>query len=166
MESRNHGAPSIFGTLKALVVSLGYECIGVELMKESGFPVLRVYIDSIGGIGLDDCAKVSRHLNKFLDDNEEELPARYSLEVSSPGLERPLFEKEDYQRFIGCKVQLKFNRKIEGKKRVTATLEAADDNTAHLRLDDGSDCVVPFETITRAHLVYEGLPKGKKGRNI
>lgn len=151
-------------TLASLVEDLGYESVGVEVVKESGLPVLRVYIDSLGGIGVDDCARVSRHLSEYLDVHEDLFSTRYTLEVSSPGLERPLFRKEDYRRFAGRRAHLKLSKKIEGKKQMTARLEGFSDEGVCLLLEEGTELVVPFEVIVRAHLIFEETPKGQKGR--
>ena len=151
-------------TLASLVEGLGYESVGVEIVKESGLPVLRVYIDSLGGIEHGDCARVSRHLSEYLDAHEEVFPTRYTLEVSSPGLERPLFKREDYLRFTGQKAHFKLSRKIGGKKRFTALLGDPFEEGVRLLLEEGTEIVVPFDAITKAHLVFEEAPKGKKGQ--
>ncbi|QVL37483.1 ribosome maturation factor RimP [Aminirod propionatiphilus] len=162
---RKQEVTSVFQeTLASLVEDLGYEPVGVEVVKESGLPVLRVYIDSLGGIGVDDCTRVSRHLSEYLDTHEDIFPTRYTLEVSSPGLERPLFRREDYRRFAGRKARLKLSKKIEGKKQMTARLEGLSDEGIRLLLEEGTEIAVPFEIIVKAHLVFDEAPKGQKGR--
>lgn len=166
MPSQDGGTAALREALRDLVESLGYECVGTEWVKESGRPVLRVYIDSIGGILIDDCSRVSRHLNGFLDSHADDLPSQYTLEVSSPGLERPLFGADDYRRFIGHKAHLRLFRKVEGQKKASGVISAVTADSVLIQLDDGSQWHVPFEVISRAHLVYEGLPKGKKEKHL
>ncbi|KEY91600.1 ribosome maturation factor [Candidatus Photodesmus blepharus] len=108
----------ITGILNIPILGLGYELIGVEFLNKIERPILRIYIDKKNGINLDDCAKVSHHVTAILD-VEEPISVSYNLEVSSPGLARPLFKAEDYEKFRGRGVNIILNvttncRKLNG----------------------------------------------------
>ena len=94
---------------------LGYELVDMEYIKESGNYFLKVYVDKIGGITLDDCQKMSKELSERLDD-EDPISEEYYLEVSSPGLDRPLKTDKDLNRNLGRDIELKLYRSFENKK--------------------------------------------------
>lgn len=96
----------IHGALYQCAESLGYECAGFEIVSEAGMDILRLYLEMPGGIDIEDCERVSREVSEYLDTIESDLPERYFLEISSPGLERPLFVIEDYRRFEGKEAQI------------------------------------------------------------
>ncbi|NLJ57382.1 MAG: ribosome maturation factor RimP [Tissierellia bacterium] len=98
------------------------ELVDAEYVKEGPFKYLRVYIDKPGGVTVDDCADVSRVLNKKLD-KVDIIKEQYFLEVSSPGIERPFKTEEDYRKNIGELVEAKFYKAIKGKKSVQGILE-------------------------------------------
>lgn len=152
--------------LREIVEGLGYDCVGVTLGKESGRSILRVYIDSLGGILVKDCETVSRALNRFLDENDEFIRGQYYLEVSSPGVERPLFTLRDYEKFIGKKIKIKTAREIEGQKGFTGLLAAVEaDGRVLLKGEKGKDdeeekpFSIPFDQIIKGNLVYEEQKK-------
>jgi len=161
-----------FRALREIVEGLGYECVGITLGNEERRAILRVYIDSLGGILVKDCETVSRSLNRFLDENEDYVRGQFYLEVSSPGIERPLFSLEDYRKFSGKKIKVRTRQEIVGQKRFTGLLlGAGEDGTVLLRLETGrgSDedetVRIPFETITKGNLVYEEQDKQDKRRS-
>lgn len=140
-----------------LVESEGMELIYVECIKMSSRWIVRIYIDKEGGVSLDDCSSISNQLGDILDVHD--IPAGpYTLEVSSPGLDRPLFRDKDFQKYRGHTVHIKLREKIQGIKnfhgklldisdegdRKTLTIEVAE-NIYHL----------PKEKVLKAHLVYE-----------
>jgi ribosome maturation factor RimP len=98
------------------VKAVGFELVDVELAGSSHNPTLRVYIDSPAGVNVDDCARVSRQLSALLD-VEDPLPGQYTLEVSSPGLDRPLVTPEDFKRFVGETVKVKMQQPLAGGRR-------------------------------------------------
>ena len=106
--------------LKALTERLGFEYVGMEAVKEAGENILRLYADREGGISLDDCEKIAGEANAFLDEKADEIEGNYLFEVSSPGLERPLFKLEDYARFVGRVVNVRLKSACEGRKRFQA----------------------------------------------
>ncbi|MDY4031576.1 MAG: ribosome maturation factor RimP [Pyramidobacter sp.] len=146
--------------LKAFVESLGYEFVGAETVKEAGSQILRVYIDRDGGVGLDDCERCAKDISALLDTAADVFEDHYLLEVSSPGLERPLFKAEDYARFAGRSVSIRLRDVYEGRRRVTAVIEGIKDGA--VLLDCGGEPLdLPLAKIQKAHLVYEE-EKGQK----
>lgn len=144
------------GVLRKTVESLGYEFVGAERVTESGRTVLRVYIDSVGGILVSDCETVSKEINRILDRHTELLPEHFFLEVSSPGLERPLFSMEDYRKFIGRRVKVRFQEKIENRKHLTTVIAGVGEGIIRFREEGETLFEVPFGKIARARLVDEG----------
>ncbi len=144
------------GPVKKMVESLGYEFVGTERVTESGRTVFRVYIDSLGGISVSDCETVSREINKTLDRQADLLPEHFFLEVSSPGLERPLFTIEDYRKYTGRRVKVRLHEKIENRKNLTADIVGVGEGIIRFR-DEGKMLFdIPFEKIARARLVDDG----------
>jgi ribosome maturation factor RimP len=141
-----------------VVTGQGYELVDVELKTEPGVGlVLRVFIDkpgSQGSVGLDDCAQVSRELSAVLD-VADAIPARYSLEVSSPGLNRPLKKESDFARFIGKKAKIRTSRPVgESRRNFSGTLVGVE--AGKVKIDVGDQvCEVPVADVEKANLVYE-----------
>lgn len=145
------------------IAALGFEFVELERAGSRTRPVLRIRIDRPDstpgqGVTLDDCARVSRALERHFDEDAA-TPERYVLEVSSPGIERPLVRPRDYRRFAGQAVAVRAHHAIEGHgKRVEGTLvglEGADEDArVRLTLDDGSTLDIPRTNVKRAHLVF------------
>lgn len=113
----------------------GFELVDVEYVKEGSDYYLRVYADKEGGINIDDCVLISRSLEEKLDAADRMTDA-YILEVSSPGLTRPLKKEKDFKRNLGKKVEVKLYCVVDGVKEFDAYLEAYSDTTLTLRLPD------------------------------
>ncbi|QEM67850.1 ribosome maturation factor RimP [Geobacter sp. FeAm09] len=142
-----------------ILESLGMELVDVEFVKVGRDSVLRLFIDKDGGIGLDDCADVSRELSAVLD-VEDIIPGHYSLEVSSPGLDRPLKKPADYERFTGRLVKVRTFEALPddaGNKRKTFTgrLEGLVDGNVVIRLTEGQSASIPLEKVAKANLEFE-----------
>lgn len=120
-----------------LVESNNYELVDVEYVKEGSNWYLRVYIDKPGGINIDDCELISRALSEKLDEKDY-IEDAYILEVSSPGLGRPLKKDKDFERSIGERVELKLYKAIEKQKEFEGVLKSFDKNTVSILLDDGT----------------------------
>ena len=133
------------------VVAIGYELLGIEMTQNGHGSILRVYIDKEGGIDVDDCVAVSHQLTGILD-VEDPISGHYDLEVSSPGLDRPLFTVEQYKKFIGETVKVKLYEKHNGRKRFIGVLNVVDDVEVVIDCED-EEYKVPFRLIERAHLV-------------
>jgi ribosome maturation factor RimP len=137
--------------LEPVVQGMGYELVGVEF--DGHQRVLRVYIDSPDGIAIEDCSKVSYQLSGVLD-VEDPIPGRYQLEVSSPGLDRPLFELEHFERFKGSMVRLQLSRALDGRRRFKARLQGVDGQDV-LLVEDAQPFCIPFDMIEKARLSPE-----------
>lgn len=134
-----------------LVTGLGLELVGVEYVKEGGRWYLRIFIDKPGGVTLDDCQAVSESLDPLLDEADP-IPHSYHLEVSSPGIERPLKKPADFERFSGHRVQLTTFTPQDGQRKFTGRLEGLEDQMVVLTLDDGQERRIPFSEVATARL--------------
>ena len=114
-----------------------FELVDVEYVREAGTWYLRAYIDKEGGIAVDDCEVISRKLGEWLD-KEDFIDDSYILEVSSPGLGRPLKKEKDFVRSMGKDVDVRLYRQIDKQKEFTGALSAYDENTVTLTMEDGS----------------------------
>ncbi|MBL1140722.1 MAG: ribosome maturation factor RimP [Proteobacteria bacterium] len=141
----------LFDLFESEVTTLGYELLGIELNQSTHGSILRVYIDKEGGIVVEDCVAVSRQLSGVLD-VEDPIKGHYDLEVSSPGLDRPLFTVEQYKKFIGETIKLRLFEKVENRKRFSGVLKAVDDDEIVIDCDN-EEYNVPFRLIERARLV-------------
>lgn len=137
--------------------ALGYELVAVELSGGDS-SILRCYIDSENGIGIEDCAKASRQFSAILD-VEDPISNRYTLEVSSPGLDRPLVSAEHFKKALNEKVKIRMSTALEGRKRFTGVVKAADDEKVVLEVD-GEIFELMLVEMDRARLVpdYSVLP--------
>ncbi len=123
-----------------------FELVDVEYVKEAGNWYLRAYIDKEGGITIDDCEIVSRAFSDKLDEDDF-IEDAYILEVSSPGLTRPLKKQKDYDRNIGKPIDLRFYRAVDGRKELTAILKSYDADTVTVD-DEGTEIVVEKKNIS------------------
>ena len=142
-----------------LLGALGYELVELELSGGRAHSTLRVFIDKTGGVGLEDCEKVSHELSSLLD-VEDPIPTGYTLEVSSPGFDRVLRTREHFERFAGERVHVELKVPREGRRRYTGTLRTVDD--AGLTLEVDRETVsVPFDDIGKARLAppVDSVPK-------
>lgn len=138
---------------KPIVTSLELELVEVEYIKEGANWYLRVFIDKPEGVDLDDCQAVSEQLSKLLDEKDP-VPNPYILEVSSPGIERPLKKPEDYQRFAGQLITVKTFMSIDGKKNFTGKLVGLNGNEVVLEIDN-QQLSLPLNKIASARLAVE-----------
>mgnify|MGYP000339959615 CR=1 FL=1 len=123
-----------------------FELVDVEYVREVGVWYLRAYIDKEGGIAVDDCEIISRKLGEWLD-KEDFIDDSYILEVSSPGLGRPLKKEKDFVRSMGKDVDVRLYRQIDKQKEFTGALSAYDENTVTLTMEDGSKMVFELSLI-------------------
>jgi len=129
---------------------MGLELVEVQFRRESAGWLLRLFIDREDGVNVDDCASVSRQISAYLE-VEDLIEHAYSLEVSSPGLERPLKKKEDFVRFTGRKARIKLKEPIDGQRVFFGLLGAVDENTITL-LVDGQQMKIDLDVVVRARL--------------
>lgn len=118
-----------------IVSSFGFELVDVEYVKEGGTWYLRTYIDKEGGISIDDCEKVSRRLSDILDEKDY-IDDTYIMEVSSPGLGRPLKKEKDFKRSLGKEVDIRTYRMIDKQKEFTGILKDYDKDTVTIELEN------------------------------
>lgn len=148
-----HAPANIQALVEPVVSSLGYELVGVEYLMQGRTGLLRVYIDNETGITLDDCQRVSHQLSGVLD-VEDVIKGQYRLEISSPGLDRPLFTAEHFERFTGHKVKLKLAVPIEGQRKFKGTLGGVKNEQVILE-SDGVEVMLPLSAIDKANLIPE-----------
>jgi ribosome maturation factor RimP len=138
--------------IEPAVTALGYELVGVEHLAQGRHSMLRIYIDSAAGITVDDCAKVSHQVSAVLD-VEDPIHGHYTLEVSSPGLDRPLFTAEHYRRYVGNEIQVRLHAPLQGRRKFKGILrEISDDDVVVLEVD-GTEYRLPLGEIEKANLV-------------
>ncbi|MFN2382059.1 MAG: ribosome maturation factor RimP [Guyparkeria sp.] len=149
--------------LKPVVEDLGCEWIGGEF-RGGPAGLLRVYVDHPEGITLEHCADVSRALAGELD-VEDPFPGAYRLEVSSPGVDRPMFRTEDFARFVGHRVRLRLYKPVAKQKKFDGVIQGVDGEDITVLVDEVGELVFRFEEAEKAHLVYEFADNSKPGRN-
>ena len=139
--------------LGPLIRAMGYEMLGIEQLAQGRHSIIRIYIDGAAGITLSDCERVSVQATGVLD-VEDPVRGSYNLEVSSPGLDRPLFTLEHFQRHLGSEARVQLRSKLEGRRKLSGRIEAVDAETVVIRVED-MDYRVPAELIEKARLVPE-----------
>ena len=137
--------------LGPVVANLGYELWEIEYAPRAGGGLLRLYIDNPDGISLDDCEKVSRAVSAVLDEADP-IPNEYTLEVSSPGLDRVLRTQAHFARFAGERVKVEMIALINGRKRFQGRLQKVGESEITLETD-GGQVSLPIEDIHRARLI-------------
>ena len=142
-----------------ILESMGLELVDIEFGRVGSGAVLRLFIDKEGGVMLDDCADLSRELSLILD-VEDVIACNYTLEVSSPGLDRPLKKQADYDRFAGRLIKIRTYQPFlddSGNKRKTflGKLEGLVDGIVKMTLNEGQSASIPIERIAKANLEFE-----------
>ncbi len=132
----------------------GFELVDVEYVKEGGNWYLRAYIDKPGGITVDDCEVISRSLSDKLDE-EDFIEGAYILEVSSPGLGRPLKKEKDFVRNMGQEVELRTYRAIEKQKEFRGILDAYDKSSITLEVEEGEKLVFDRSNVALGRLAFD-----------
>jgi ribosome maturation factor RimP len=131
----------------------GLELVDVEFVREGGSWYLRIYIDKPGGIDVEDCGRLSQKIDRMLDEKDL-IPQSYHLEVSSPGIERPLKKISDYNRFTGELAVITTFVPFEGKKKITGRIMAARGDDIVID-SDGNELSIPFKQVASARLKVE-----------
>ena len=146
-------ADKVFTIINPIVIDMGYELLGIEYVASGKHSVLRLYIDSEEGVGVNDCETVSRQVSAIMD-VEEPIAGQYNLEVSSPGIERPLFVISHFLRFLGHDVCLRTYRPIDGRRNFTGSIGSVGEssNTIELVTELGS-VTLEIDLIEKANLV-------------
>jgi ribosome maturation factor RimP len=137
--------------LQPLVEDLGYEFVGLEYSSNPKNPVVVIYIDRPEGIAIEDCETVSREVAALLD-VEDPIPGHYNLEVSSPGLDRPLFTVEQFARFTGQQAAISVYAPVDGRRKFKGTILSAGDDSVTIE-QDGNEVSLETGNIVKARLV-------------
>jgi len=154
---------SIVALCEPVLASLGFECVHLEFQGGSGKGILRIFIDHTDGVTVNDCASASRQLEAVLD-VEDVLNGAYTLEVSSPGLDRPLGRRSDFERYNGKSVQITTRSPVQGQRRWSGALAGVDGDDVLMTVD-GSTIVIPMADVKRANLKYEFDSQPPNGAN-
>ena len=144
--------------LAPTVRALGCEVWGIEYQPRGRNATLKIYIDSAQGIGIDDCERVSRQVSALLD-VEDPIVHSYRLEVSSPGIDRVLFRREQYLASVGERVDVRLSFPLDGRRRLAGRLAGIQGDDVVVELED-HEVVLPFGQIQRARLVSTGAVQG------
>lgn len=151
------------GLLEPLIERMGYELVGLEFRGNPKNSLLRLFIDKPGGVMLDDCTRVSNQVSGVLD-VEDPISGRYTLEVSSPGLDRPIFKSADYDRFAGERIKLRLQAPLHGRRRLSGVLRGLRGEDVMVE-EDGVEYLVPLSQIDKANLdLPAGSPGGGEGK--
>lgn len=137
--------------LEVPVEASGYELVGIEFIRAGQHSTLRIFIDHENGINVDDCAEVSHQVSAVLD-VEDPISVAYSLEVSSPGLERPLFKAAHYEQFIGHEVNLVLKMAVGNRRKWKGTIHAVDGETITVAVEGQNEEFV-LSNISKANLI-------------
>jgi len=138
--------------LEPVIVDLGYKLWGIEFISSSKPSILRIYIDAENGIGIDDCERVSRQVAAVLD-VEDPISSKYTLEVSSPGCDRPLFEGYQYVSNIGKNIKLRLSIPFDGRRNFQGLLQNVINNELIMLVDD-IEYTLPLELVDKANVAY------------
>ena len=142
----------IWSLIEPVVEGMGYEVVDIDFRPHSTDGLLRIFIDKSGGIQLEDCEAVSKQVSSVLD-VEDPIPGQFNLEVSSPGLDRPLRKQQDFVRFAGEKIKIKLSvPTLEGQRNFTGKLMGMQ-NEEVILLADGETHNFPLDSIDKAHIV-------------
>jgi ribosome maturation factor RimP len=132
----------------------GLELVDVELAGRGRNAVLRIFLDKPGGVTVHDCERVSGQVSAILD-VEDFIPGSYTLEVSSPGLDRPLVKPADFERFAGKRIKLVLRAPHEGRRRLQGLLRGIRDGTVEVQEENGDVVGIGYGEIQKANLVFE-----------
>ena len=130
---------------------IGLELVHVEIAGAGRKPAIRIFIDKPGGVTLEDCSTASRRVGKILDE-EDFIPSAYLLEVSSPGLERGLYNLNDFQKFVGKMAKVKTVEAIGGQKNFRGKITGVEDQNIIFEDRTNGTIIIPYSTINKANL--------------
>ena len=145
-------AEKVTQLIEPTVQALDLELWGVEHASQGKYSVLRIFIEREAGVTIDDCERVSRQVSAIFD-VEEPIAGEYTLEVSSPGIDRLLFTPQQFQRYRGEEVSVRMRTPVDGRRKFKGTLTDVVDDIIHIQVD-GSDFELPHGDIEKANIVY------------
>ena len=141
----------LHGMLAPVIEAMGFQCWGIEYIAQGKHSVLRVYIEHAEGITVDGCEAVSRQISAVLD-VEDPISGEYVLEVSSPGMDRPLFELQQYRNLVGQEVKIRLRSPIEERRNFQGILRGVEAEDVVVQ-GDNYEYLLPFELIEKANIV-------------
>ncbi|MDI5933300.1 ribosome maturation factor RimP [Halomonas kalidii] len=142
---------ALHALIEPVVTAMGFELWGTDFLSQGKHSRLVIYIDHEEGVSVDDCADVSRQVSAVLD-VEDPIRGEYRLEVSSPGMDRPLFTLDQFERYRGHEVKLKLRAPYEGRRKFQGLLAGIENDEVLLQLD-GEEYCFPIDSIDQAHIV-------------
>jgi len=145
----------VWEIVEPIALDAGLELVDVEHRREGHGAVLRLLIDKPGGVSLDELTRVSREVSDVLDADPEAVPGSYTLEVSSPGVNRPLTRPAHFAQFVGKRVHVRTRQPIEGRQSFRGVLASADDRGVVVTGDDGDAYAIAFDAIARANYQHD-----------
>jgi ribosome maturation factor RimP len=137
--------------VEPVVVGMGFSLWGIEYVRSGKYSTLRIYIDHEEGIGVDHCANVSRQVSAVMD-VEDPISTEYTLEVSSPGMDRPLFTLEQYSAFVGEWVEVKLRYAFEGRRNFKGVIIGIEEGDVIIAAD-GEEFLLPIESIDKGRVI-------------
>jgi ribosome maturation factor RimP len=143
----------VLSVCEPAIADLGYDCIHLEFISAPKRSTLRVFIDSVEGVTVDDCARTSRHLDVLLD-AEDVVAGPFNLEVSSPGLDRPIGRVSEFENLSGTLVQIVTWETRDGQRRWTGRVEGVEESQLLLEVD-GEIVNIPLNSLKKANIKYE-----------
>jgi ribosome maturation factor RimP len=142
---------AIRNIVEPVVAALGLQLWGIEYLGQGRHTLLRIYIDKEGGVDVEDCAEASRHVSSILD-VEDPISSEYTLEVSSPGLDRILFNAEQMRRSAGSEVKVRLTQNLEGRRNFNGVLKDVSGDSLILAVG-ADEFVLPIERVEKVNLV-------------
>ena len=155
--------PTVQNQLAALVADEGLELLATEVAGNGPKTVLRLVVDGPNGVNLDQCASVSRQASAMLD-VEDPIRHSYTLEVTSPGLDRKLYRREDYARYVGRRVRVRMDPGYREHRSVAGELLGAEDSVVRISDDSGAEIELPLDEIFEARLEVDWKAVMKEGK--
>jgi len=137
--------------LRPTIEALGYQLWGLEFVKAGKHSTLRLFIDSEQGVNVEDCANASRQVSALMD-VEDPIPSEYTLEISSPGLDRPLFIAEQYQRYLGEEVKVQLTMPVAGSRNLKGTVLRVEGQMITLNVS-GNELIIALDNIRKGNLI-------------
>jgi len=138
--------------IEPTVTALGLELWGIEHLQQGKYSLLRIYIEREAGVAIEDCEQVSKQVSALLD-VEDPIAGKYTLEVSSPGLERPLFSARQFSQYIGSEVKLRLHSPIQGRLKFKGKIVVVEGDSIRLQAD-GVDYDLSFSDVDKANVVF------------
>ncbi|HCU05755.1 MAG: ribosome maturation factor RimP [Gammaproteobacteria bacterium GWE2_42_36] len=146
-------AAALTALIQPTITAMGYEFIGLDYLPQGRYALLRIYVDKAQGILVDDCSRISQQVSALLD-VENPIATSYTLEVSSPGIERPLFTLDQFKRCLNEKIVVRLKAPLEGQRNFQGILVDVSDCIILLQCEDKT-VTLPFDLVSKAHKAGE-----------